>query len=54
MPEEPKPAHEIEFLSYKLKSTSLILGAEGVSNVAAQLEMLGREENLGHVGLRCP
>jgi len=50
MPEEPKPVHEIEFLSYKLKSTSLILGAEGISNVAAQLETLGWEESLAHAG----
>jgi len=45
-----KNARKIEFLSHKLKSTSLIFGAEGVSNVAAQLEMLGREENLEHAG----
>lgn len=45
-----KNAQKIEFLSHKLKSTSLIFGAEGVSNVAAQLEMLGREEKLEHAG----
>ena len=45
-----KNANQVEFLSHKLKSTSLIFGAEGVSNVAAQLEMLGREENLEHAG----
>jgi len=43
-----KNAKKIEFLSHKLKSTSLIFGAEGVSNVAAQLEMLGRQDNLEH------
>jgi len=42
--------HKIEFSSHKLKSTSLIFGAEGGSNVTAQLEMLGREENLEHAG----
>ena len=45
-----RDAQKIEFLSHKLKSTSLIFGAEGVSNVAAQLEMLGREEKLEHAG----
>jgi CheY-like chemotaxis protein/HPt (histidine-containing phosphotransfer) domain-containing protein len=45
-----KDAHKIEFLAHKLKSTSLIFGAEGVSNVAAQLEMLGRGENLEDAG----
>jgi len=43
-------ASKIEFLSHKLKSTSLIFGAEGVSNVAAQLELLGRDESLEHAG----
>lgn len=45
-----KNAQQIEFLAHKLKSTSLIFGAEGVSNVAAQLEMLGREDDLEHAG----
>jgi CheY-like chemotaxis protein/HPt (histidine-containing phosphotransfer) domain-containing protein len=38
----------IEYMAHKLKSTSLIFGAETVSNVAAQLEILGRENNLEH------
>ena len=41
---------QIEFLAHKLKSTSLIFGAENVSNIAAQLEILGRENNLENAG----
>ena len=39
---------QIEYLAHKLKSTSLIFGAENVSNIAAQLEILGREDKLEH------
>jgi len=45
-----KNSKKIEFLAHKLKSTSLIFGAEGVSTVAAQLEMLGRQDDLEHAG----
>ena len=45
-----RDAKKIEFLAHQLKSTSLVFGAEGVSNIAAQLEMLGREENLEDAG----
>jgi len=43
-----KNSKKIAFLTHKLKSTSLIFGAEGVSTAAAQLEMLGRQDNLEH------
>ncbi len=38
-----KDAKKIEFLAHQLKSTSLIFGAEHVSNAAAKLELLGHE-----------
>ncbi|MCJ9428707.1 response regulator [Kordiimonas marina] len=37
-----KDPKKLEFLAHKLKSTSLVFGAEGVSDLAAQLEALGR------------
>jgi CheY-like chemotaxis protein/HPt (histidine-containing phosphotransfer) domain-containing protein len=43
-----KNGKKIEYLAHKLKSTSLIFGAENVSNIAAQLEILGRKNELTH------
>jgi len=45
-----KDAKKIEYLAHKLKSTSLIFGAEDVSNIAAQVEILGRTNDLEFVG----
>ena len=39
---------QVRMLAHQLKSTSLIFGAEGVSNIAAQLEILGKENDLEH------
>lgn len=43
-----KDGAEVRRLAHQLKSTSLIFGAEGVSNAAAQLEILGKENELEH------
>lgn len=45
-----KNGAEVRSLAHQLKSTSLIFGAEGVSNAAAQLEILGKENNLTDAG----
>ncbi len=43
-------AEKVEYLAHKLKSTSIIFGADDVSNLAAQLEILGKENDLTHAG----
>lgn len=43
-------AEKVEYLAHKLKSTSIIFGADDVSNLAAQLEILGKEKDLAHAG----
>ncbi len=43
-------AERVEYLAHKLKSTSLIFGADDVSNIAAQLEILGKDRDLTHAG----
>lgn len=43
-----KNGAQVRMLAHQLKSTSLIFGAEGVSNAAAQLEILGKENDLEH------
>lgn len=39
---------QVRALAHQLKSTSLIFGAEDVSNIAAQLEILGQADDLEH------
>ncbi|MBL4788284.1 MAG: Hpt domain-containing protein [Kordiimonadaceae bacterium] len=43
-------AEQVEFIAHKFKSTSLVFGAERVSNLAAQLEVMGRRNQLDKVG----
>ncbi len=43
-----KDNEQIRSLAHQLKSTSLIFGAEAVSNAAAQLEILGKDNQLEH------
>ena len=38
-------AAQIQFLSHKLKSTAQVFGAESVSDLAAQLEIMGKNHN---------
>jgi len=42
--------NQVQSLAHQLKSTSLIFGVEGVSNIAAKLEILGRTNDLEHAG----
>jgi len=44
-----KDAKKIQFAAHKLKSTSLVFGAETVSNLSAQLEIIGRSGSLDGV-----
>ena len=39
-------ASQVQFLAHKFKSTSLVFGAENVSNLAAQLEIIGKSKVL--------
>ena len=37
---------KLKFMAHQLKSVSLIFGSEGVSNMAAQLEIMGRSDKM--------
>ncbi|MBL4789291.1 MAG: response regulator [Kordiimonadaceae bacterium] len=44
-----KEAKQVQFAAHKFKSTSLVFGAETVSNLSAQLEIIGRSGSLDHI-----
>ncbi|PCI63433.1 MAG: hypothetical protein COB37_04865 [Kordiimonadales bacterium] len=43
-------AEKVEFIAHKFKSTSLVFGAERVSHLAAQIEIMGRRKHLAEAG----